>query len=218
MKLGIIDYGSGNLHSVEHALVHAAAEIKGASSVERVTTAAELGMCDQIVLPGVGHFADCRNGLMAVDGMVEALRDAVMIRGRPFLGICVGMQLLADEGYEGQVTEGLGWIAGHVRPLPRTSQLDGAPDLKIPHMGWNTLHVKTEHPVLAGLDEAAQVYFVHSYFFETTSPDMVIATTDYGIAVPAAVGRDNLLGTQFHPEKSQQVGQQILRQFLSWRP
>ena len=218
MKLGIIDYGSGNLHSVEHAFVHAAADLKGVSSIERITTVDALTRCDQIVLPGVGHFADCRNGLMAVDGMVDVLHDAVMVRGLPFLGICVGMQLLADEGYEGQVTEGVGWIAGCVRPLSRSSQPDGAPELKIPHMGWNTLHEKIEHPVLAGLDKAAQAYFVHSYFFETASPNMVIATTDYGTDIPAVVGRDNILGTQFHPEKSQQVGQQILRQFLLWRP
>ena len=184
MKLGIIDYGSGNLHSVEHALVHAAADLKGISSIERITTADALTRCDQIVLPGVGHFADCRNGLMAVDGMVDVLHDAVMVRGLPFLGICVGMQLLADEGYEGQVTEGFGWIAGCVRPLSRSSQPDGAPELKIPHMGWNTLHEIIEHPVLAGLDKAAQAYFVHSYFFETASPNMVIATTDYGIDIP----------------------------------
>ena len=218
MKLGIIDYGSGNLHSVQHALVHAAADLKGISSIERITTADALTRCDQIVLPGVGHFADCRNGLMAVDGMVDVLHDAVTVRGLPFLGICVGMQLLADEGYEGQVTEGFGWIAGCVRPLCRSSQPDGAPELKIPHMGWNTLRKKIEHPVLAGLDNAAQAYFVHSYFFETASPNMVIATTDYGTDIPAVVGRDNILGTQFHPEKSQQVGQQILRQFLLWRP
>ena len=218
MKLGIIDYGSGNLHSVEHALVHAAADLKGISSIERITTADALTRCDQIVLPGVGHFADCRNGLMAVDGMVDVLHDSVVVRGLPFLGICVGMQLLADEGYEGQVTEGLGWIAGCVRPLCRSSQIDGAPELKIPHMGWNTLHEKIDHPVLAGLDKAAQAYFVHSYFFETASPNMVITTTDYGTDIPAVVGRDNILGTQFHPEKSQQVGQQILRQFLLWRP
>lgn len=218
MKLGIIDYGSGNLHSVEHAFVHAAADLKGVSSIERITTVDALTRCDQIVLPGVGHFADCRNGLMAVDGMVDVLHDAVMVRGLPFLGICVGMQLLADEGYEGKVTKGFGWIAGCVRPLSRSSQPDGAPELKIPHMGWNTLHEKIEHPVLAGLDKAAQAYFVHSYFFETASPNMVIATTDYGTDIPAVVGRDNILGTQFHPEKSQQVGQQILRQFLLWRP
>ena len=218
MKLGIIDYGSGNLHSVEHALVHAAADLKGISSIERITTADALTRCDQIVLPGVGHFADCRNGLLAVDGMVDVLHDAVMVRGLPFLGICVGMQLLADEGYEGQVTKGFGWIAGCVRPLSRSSPPDSAPELKIPHMGWNTLHEKIEHPVLAGLDKAAQAYFVHSYFFETASPNMVIATTDYGTDIPAVVGRDNILGTQFHPEKSQQVGQQILRQFLLWRP
>ena len=218
MKLGIIDYGSGNLHSVEHALVHAAADLKGISSIERITTADALTRCDQIVLPGVGHFADCRNGLIAVDGMADVLHDAVMVRGLQFLGICVGMQLLADEGYEGHVTKGFGWIAGCVRPLSRSSQPDGAPELKIPHMGWNTLHEIIEHPVLAGLDKAAQAYFVHSYFFETASPNMVIATTDYGTDIPAVVGRDNILGTQFHPEKSQQVGQQILRQFLLWRP
>ena len=218
MKLGIIDYGSGNLHSVEHALVHAGKGVRGLCSIERITSADALRSCDQIVLPGVGHFADCRDGLLAVDGMVDALYEAAITQARPFLGICVGMQLLADEGHEGQVTPGLGWIGGSVRALSRTSFQKGTPDLKIPHMGWNTLYMNKPHPVLSGLDSTAQVYFVHSYFFDAIASDMVIATTDYGREVPAVVGRDNLFGTQFHPEKSQVVGQQILRQFLSWRP
>ncbi len=218
MKLGIIDYGSGNLHSVEHALVHASNDVRSPCLIERIASADALRGCDQIVLPGVGHFADCRDGLHAVDGMVDALYETAITYARPFLGICVGMQLLADEGHEGQVTPGLGWIGGSVRALSRTSSQKGKPDLKIPHMGWNTLCVNKPHPVLSGLDNATQVYFVHSYFFDVVALDMVIATTDYGMEVPAVVGRDNLFGTQFHPEKSQVAGQQILRQFLSWRP
>ena len=207
----IIDYDSGNLHSASKAFERMAQETN-AGEVRVSADPAMVAKADRLVLPGDGAFPACRKALAESD-VFGTMIEAVLERGRPFFGICVGMQMMAQKGFEYEATSGLGWIDGEIHKIKPNE-----PALKVPHMGWNTLHVKTEHPVLAGLDEAAQVYFVHSYFFETTSPDMVIATTDYGIAVPAAVGRDNLLGTQFHPEKSQQVGQQILRQFLSWRP
>jgi glutamine amidotransferase len=179
-----------------------------------------LQACDYIIVPGVGHFADCWTGLSAIDGMVEALGEAVLEKGKPFLGICVGMQLLANEGHEGgNTTPGLGWISGKVRHF--ADCLDGGDmgELKIPHMGWNDLQIKTSgHPVAAALPAAVQMYFVHSYVFDEIDTEHILAITDYGLPVPALIGRDNIVGTQFHPEKSQHAGQAMLDAFLSWQP
>jgi len=171
---------------------------------------------DRVVLPGVGAFADCRRGLDAVDGMVEALNDSVRGRGRPFLGICVGMQLMAERGREYEVTQGLGWIPGEVE---RIAPAD--PDLKIPHMGWNTLDARRPHPVLDGIAVGPQglhAYFVHSFHLKPSSRSDLIAEADYGGPVTAVVGRDTMVGTQFHPEKSQRLGLRLLANFLKWKP
>lgn len=174
---------------------------------------ATVAAADAVVLPGVGAFADCYEGLAALPGMLEALDRAVMQRRVPFLGICVGMQLMADRGREFQVHEGLGWIPGEVVALEPT---DAA--LKIPHMGWNDLHVTAAHPVLDGLPAGAHAYFVHSYHLRCADPSHCLATVDYGGPVTAVVGRDNLIGTQFHPEKSQRIGMALITRFLRWRP
>jgi glutamine amidotransferase len=171
---------------------------------------------DRVVLPGVGAFADCRRGLNAVDGMVAALEDAVRKQGRPFFGICVGMQLLAERGREYEVTQGLGWIAGEVDRIKPSD-----PDLKIPHMGWNTLNVARPHPVLDGLTLGADglhAYFVHSFALRPAEQTDLVAEAEYGGAVTAIVGRDNIFGTQFHPEKSQKLGLALITNFLKWNP
>jgi glutamine amidotransferase len=211
--VALIDYGSGNLRSAEKALARAAAE--SASGHEIVVTAdpGVVAAAERIVLPGVGAFADCMRGLSAVPGMTAALKDAVIDRGKPFLGICVGMQLLASVGREFGDHPGLNWIAGEVvRLAPRDSSL------KIPHMGWNELKILRAHPVLAGIDDGAHAYFVHSFELRPADPAHLLATTEYGGAVTAAIARDNIVGTQFHPEKSQAVGLRLLANFLGWRP
>jgi glutamine amidotransferase len=168
------------------------------------------------VLPGVGAFKDCRNGLMAVAGLREALQQRVIVGGYPFLGICVGMQLMATRGLEHETTQGLGWIAGEVKPItPRD------PALKIPHMGWNTLRTHADHPLLEGIaggEDGWHAYFVHSYHLECSLPEDLIATADYGGAITAMAGYDNLAGTQFHPEKSQALGLRLIANFLRWKP
>lgn len=213
--VAIIDYGSGNLRSAEKACARAIADAGLDARVVVTAEAGVVGRAGRIVLPGVGAFADCLRGLRAVPGMVEALEDAVRVRGVPFLGICVGMQLMASRGLEHGTHEGLGWIAGDVVRITPTD-----PALKIPHMGWNTLGVSRAHPVVAHLDGAkdAHAYFVHSYRFAAANADDVIVETDYGGAFAAVVGRDNMIGTQFHPEKSQAVGLQLLQNFVRWRP
>ncbi len=212
-RVALIDYGSGNLRSAEKALTRAARE--GATGHEIAVTAdpSVVTKAERIVLPGVGAFADCMAGVTAIPGMRQALDDAVLTRGVPFLGICVGMQLLATVGREFGETPGLGWIDGEVVKL---SPAD--PALKIPHMGWNELTILRPHPLFAGIASGAHAYFVHSYEFRTEDSEAVLATTDYGGPVTAAVGRANIAGTQFHPEKSQAVGQRFLQNFLSWRP
>ena len=216
MSVAIVDYGSGNLHSAAKAFERAAHEAGHDQPIVVTQDPAVVARADRIVLPGVGAFADCRRGLDAVDGMVEALEQAVRRNGRPFFGICVGMQLLAERGREYEVTEGLGWIAGEVdRIAPRD------PELKIPHMGWNTLNVARAHPLLDGLTLGPQgrhAYFVHSYQIKPTRRPDVVAEADYGGAVTAIVGRDNIVGTQFHPEKSQKLGLALIANFLKWRP
>ena len=215
MSVAIVDYGSGNLRSAAKAFERAARDCGGDEII--VTADPDIvARADRIVLPGVGAFADCRRGLDAVDGMVAALRDAVEVKGRPFLGICVGMQLMATRGLEHETVDGLGWIPGDVVRITPSD-----PTLKIPHMGWNTLTVRTEHPLLAGIPTGPQglhAYFVHSYHLAAADPADVVATTDYGGPVTAVVGRGNRVGTQFHPEKSQRLGLALIANFLAWRP
>lgn len=213
--VAIIDYGSGNLRSAAKAFERAASALDSPARIV-VTDDPEIARrADRIVLPGVGAFADCRAGLDAVAGMVEALERRVIGQGTPFLGICVGMQLMAEEGREKTVTKGLGWIPGAVvRIEPRG-------DLKVPHMGWNTLRFLRPHALLAGIpdgENGLHAYFVHSYHLAATEPRTLIATAEYGQAVTACVGRDNIFGTQFHPEKSQALGLALIGNFLRWAP
>ena len=211
MSVALIDYGSGNLHSAAKAIERAA---RSAGETVTVTSdAAALTDADRIVLPGVGAFADCKRGLEALTGMVEALNEQVVRKGKPFLGICVGMQLLAERGREFETVDGLGWIKGEVVPLQPKDLA-----LKIPHMGWNELVLKRAHPVLQGIDDRAHAYFVHSYAFTPADPADLIAEVDYGGPVAAVIGRDNILGVQFHPEKSQATGLKLIANFLRWRP
>ncbi len=216
MTVAIVDYGSGNLHSAAKAFERAAQEAGLDQRIVVTQDPAVVAQADRIVLPGVGAFADCRRGLDAVPGMVEALEKTVRGKGRPFFGICVGMQLLAERGREYEVTEGLGWIAGEVdRITPRDASL------KIPHMGWNTLNVARPHPLLDGLTLGPQglhAYFVHSYQLKPAQSADLVAEADYGGAVTAIVGRDNIVGTQFHPEKSQKLGLALIANFLKWKP
>jgi imidazole glycerol-phosphate synthase subunit HisH len=212
--VAIIDYGSGNLRSAEKAVARAIAD-GGLSARAVVTDQADVvRQAGRIVLPGVGAFADCMRGLRAVPGMVDALTEAVRQRGVPFLGICVGMQLMAARGLEHGAHEGLGWIAGDVVRITPSD-----PALKIPHMGWNTLCVSRSHPVIAHVqNDESHAYFVHSYAFAVENDRDIAANTDYGGPIAAVVARDNMIGTQFHPEKSQAVGLQLLQNFVRWRP
>ena len=215
MSVAIVDYGSGNLHSAAKAFERAARETGGAAIVV-TSKAEEVAAADRIVLPGVGAFADCRRGLDAVPGMVAALNEAVKTRGRPFLGICVGCQLTAERGLEKEATPGLGWIAGDVVTIAPAD-----PALKIPHMGWNTLAVAHDHPVLAGIptgDGGLDAYFVHSFHLQPSADADRVASADYGGPLTAMVARDNVVGTQFHPEKSQALGLKLIANFLEWNP
>ena len=205
--VALVDYGAGNLHSVENALRAAGAENVSVTSDPNVVRAA-----DRIVLPGVGAFAACAKALRAVPGLVEAMTERVHVGGAPFLGICVGMQLLADRGVEHRVSEGLGWIAGEVLPIVVTD-----PAIKVPHMGWNDV-APTPHHDGAALIEPGEAYFLHSYHFVPDEGRHIAALTDHGGGLVAAVARDNLLGVQFHPEKSQAYGLALLARFLEWRP
>lgn len=216
MSVAIIDYGSGNLRSAAKAFERAARDSGYAGVVDVTADPAVVRAADHVVLPGVGAFADCRAGLDAVPGMVEALTETVRVRGRPFLGICVGMQLTASRGREKTVTEGLGWIPGEVRQITPSD-----PALKIPHMGWNTLTIHRPHPVLEGIatgDGGLHAYFVHSYHLVADGTDDVVASADYGGPVTAIVARETVVGTQFHPEKSQALGLALIANFLRWTP
>jgi imidazole glycerol-phosphate synthase subunit HisH len=216
MSVAIVDYGSGNLHSAAKAFERAAKDLNLGQLIVVTRDPALVAGADRVVLPGVGAFADCRRGLDAVDGMTAALDEAVRKKGRPFFGICVGMQLLAERGLEYEVTEGLGWVAGEVDRITPSD-----PGLKIPHMGWNTLNVLRPHRLLDGLPlgpEGRHAYFVHSYEFKPSQRDDLIADADYGGAVTAIVARDNIFGTQFHPEKSQKFGLALIANFLKWKP
>jgi glutamine amidotransferase len=220
MTVAIIDYGSGNLRSAAKAFERSIRE-SGRSDPVRVTNSAEeAAAADRIVLPGVGAFADCRSGLDSLDGMVEALEEAIIIRGKPFLGICVGMQLMATRGLEHGEHPGFGWIEGDVTPIDMRSPAErNGSTLKIPHMGWNDIVLdRADHPVFAGLQDGSHAYFVHSFHMVCRRPEDQLAHVEYGGPVVAAVGRDNIVGTQFHPEKSQAVGLQIIGNFLSWQP
>lgn len=214
MTVVIVDYGSGNLRSAAKAFERAMAESGRDGTIEVSSDPREIGRAERIVLPGVGAFADCRRGLEAIPGMIETLQNAVIEEGRPFLGICVGMQLMASVGREHGEHAGLGWIEGEVEVLPAVSA-----GLKIPHMGWNDLAMaRPKHPILAGITPGAHAYFVHSYGFRPADPATVLATVEYGAPLVAVIGRDNLVGTQFHPEKSQSTGLRLLANFLGWRP
>ena len=219
MSLAIIDYGSGNLRSAAKALERAAREAGVATAVTVTADPEQVRAAERIVLPGVGAFGDCRRGLEALPGMIEVLEEAVVQRGRPFLGICVGMQLMATRGLEHGTHPGFGWIPGEVVPLAPAPQAPEGRPLKVPHMGWNALErLAVTHPLLANLGPSPYVYFVHSYHLAVSRDAHALAGADYGGPVTAVVGRDNMVGTQFHPEKSQAAGLTLLANFLRWQP
>jgi glutamine amidotransferase len=216
MTTAIVDYGSGNLHSAAKAFERAAHDAGLDEPIAVTNDPDAVARADRVVLPGVGAFADCRRGLDAATGMIEALEESVTRRGRPFFGICVGMQLMAERGREYEVTQGLGWIKGEVDRIAPSD-----PDLKIPHMGWNTLDARKSHPLLDGIRtgrDGLHAYFVHSYQFNVADKDDLVAQAEYGGAVTAIVGRGNMVGTQFHPEKSQKLGLALIANFLKWKP
>jgi glutamine amidotransferase len=216
--VAIVDYGAGNLRSVANALLRVAGTMLPSPEIIVTAEAEKVAAADRVVVPGVGAFADCMAGLTGLPGMREALEEVAQVKARPFLGICVGMQLMATVGREHGDHAGLGWLAGAVVGLGERPGPDGR-ILKVPHMGWNTLGAcAIPHPLLADLADDAHVYFVHSYHFQPDDRAQVLAETDYGGPLAAVVGRDTLVGTQFHPEKSQGVGLAILRNFLDWRP
>jgi glutamine amidotransferase len=216
MSVAIVDYGSGNLHSAAKAFERAARESGSGAAIKLTSNPQDVVKAERVVLPGVGAFADCRRGLDAIDGMVEALNETVLQRGRPFFGICVGMQLMAERGREYQVTPGLGWIAGEVDCIEPSDK-----SLKIPHMGWNTLDLLKAHPLLDAIPlgpDGLHAYFVHSYELKPSHRADLVAQADYGGPLTAIVGRDNMVGTQFHPEKSQRLGLALIANFLRWAP
>jgi len=211
--VALIDYGSGNLRSAEKALARAAFDAGTGQEIVVTSDATRVAEAERIVLPGVGAFADCMRGVSSIPGMVDALEDSVLHRGKPFLGICVGMQLLAEVGREHGDHKGLGWLPGDVVKLEPAER-----ELKVPHMGWNALSLLQPHALFEGMEDATDVYFVHSYCIRPKDAAHILATTDYAGSIPAIVGRDNIAGTQFHPEKSQAVGLAFLERFLKWRP
>jgi glutamine amidotransferase len=216
MSVAIVDYGSGNLHSAAKAFERAARESGHDQPILVTRNPNDIAVADRVVLPGVGAYADCRRGLDEIPGMIEALEQSVRKDGKPFFGICVGMQLMAERGLEYQVTPGLGWIAGEVDRIAPSD-----PDLKIPHMGWNTLDVKKPHALLDRIatgGDGLHAYFVHSYHFKPAQRSDLVAQADYGGPLTAVVGRDNMVGTQFHPEKSQRLGLRLIANFLKWKP
>jgi glutamine amidotransferase len=213
MKVAIVDYGSGNLRSAAKAFERMAAEERIAAWIEVTNEPERVARADRVVLPGVGAFADCRRGLATAPGLEAALREAAITRARPFLGICVGMQLMADCGREFETVAGLGWIGGEVVAI---ESRDAA--LKIPHMGWNEIEPRAYHPLLEGLSAGFHGYFVHSYHFRLADPADLVAVTDYDGPLTAMIGHGNLAGTQFHPEKSQEAGLRLIGNFLRWCP
>jgi glutamine amidotransferase len=216
MSVAIVDYGSGNLHSAAKAFERAARDSGHDQPIKVTSNPDDIARADRVVLPGVGAFADCRHGLDAIPGMIDALDSTVRQKGRPFFGICVGMQLMAEKGREYHVTPGLGWISGEV---DRIAPSDAS--LKIPHMGWNTLNMLKPHPLLDDIPlgpDGLHAYFVHSYELKPTQRGDLVAQADYGGPLTAIVGRDNMVGTQFHPEKSQRLGLRLIANFLKWTP
>lgn len=216
MSVAVVDYGSGNLHSAAKAFERAARDSGYAEPILVTRDPDQVARAARVVLPGVGAFADCRRGLEAISGMIEALEESVRRRGRPFFGICVGMQLMAERGREYQVTPGFGWIEGEVDRIAPSD-----PSLKIPHMGWNTLDTLKPHPLLDGIalgPQGLHAYFVHSYELKPARRVDLVAQADYGGPLTAVVGRDNMVGTQFHPEKSQRLGLKLIANFLKWKP
>jgi glutamine amidotransferase len=216
MRVAIIDYGSGNLKSATNAFERAVRESGLDAEIELTDKAERVATADRIVLPGVGAYADCRRGLDAVAGMTEALAEVVEKKARPFLGVCVGMQLMSSRGLEKTTTHGLGWIGGDVIEMTPDNG-----DLKIPQIGWNTLDLHRPHALFEGIpvgEDGLHAYFVHSYHLAAANPEEVIATTNYGGAMTAFVGRDNMAGAQFHPEKSQKLGLALIANFLRWKP
>ncbi|NEW87000.1 imidazole glycerol phosphate synthase subunit HisH [Rhodopseudomonas sp. WA056] len=216
MSVAIIDYGSGNLHSAAKAFERAARSMENPEPILVTRDPDQVFRADRVVLPGVGAFADCRKGLDSIDGMVQALTETVRDKARPFFGICVGMQLMATRGKEHVTTDGLNWIAGDVVKIAPNRE-----DLKIPHMGWNTLDQVREHPVLDRLplgSKGLHAYFVHSFHLAAENEGDVLARADYGGPVTAVVGKDTAIGTQFHPEKSQRFGLALISNFLKWKP
>lgn len=220
MSVAIIDYGSGNLHSAAKAFERAARESGFRGDVVVTADAARVAAAERIVLPGVGAFADCRRGLDAVPGMVDAITESVVKKGRPFLGICVGMQLMAERSLENGEHKGFGWLPGRIVAItPRGSDSPADTGWRVPHMGWNDLdNIQTSHPIFNGIGRDRNVYCVHSYHMQCDDPAHVLASMYYGQWVTAAVGRDNMVGVQFHPEKSQIVGIRLLSNFLAWKP
>lgn len=218
MKVAIIDYGSGNLRSAAKAFERAGRDAGLAADVMVTAEPEAVRDADRIVLPGVGAFGDCAAGLRAIPGMEETLNETVREKARPFLGICVGMQLMAKAGFEHLTTEGFSWIDGEVHRIEPADEEDGRAR-KVPHMGWNVLALSgADHPVLAGLEDGHHAYFVHSYAMRLDSADQQLATVDYGGPICAMVGRDNMVGTQFHPEKSQATGLRLIANFIGWMP
>lgn len=210
MRVAIIDYGSGNLRSAAKAFER----MSEGDEIIVTDDAKVVQSADRIVLPGVGAFADCKRGLYAVPDMVETLNECVVNGGRPFLGICVGMQLMASMGEEFGETEGLDWVQGRIKAIKPADK-----NLKIPHMGWNKLQeIGSHHPVLEGLENGSYAYFVHSFHFVPENEDQLLASVDYGERLTAVIGRDNMIGTQFHPEKSQETGLRLISNFLKWKP
>ncbi len=213
-RVAIIDYGSGNLHSAAKAFERAARESGVEAEILVTPDPVVVRTADRVVLPGVGAYADCMTGLTSIDGMMDAINDVVQLKARPFLGICVGMQLMATHGLEFGSTDGFNWIAGDVEAITPNNA-----SLKIPHMGWNTLIVSQPHALLEGIKagpDGLHGYFVHSYHFKTREASDVVATTDYGGAITAIVAKGNIAGTQFHPEKSQALGLKLIANFLTW--
>ena len=211
--VALIDYGSGNLRSAEKALARAAADSTTGHDIVVTADPSRVAEAERIVLPGVGAFADCMRGVSSIPGMIDALTQSVLKDGKPFLGICVGMQLLADVGREHGDHAGLGWIPGEVVRLQPEE-----PKLKVPHMGWNSLSLLQPHALFEGMEDETDVYFVHSYYIRPKQAEHILASTEYAGSIPAIVGRDNIVGTQFHPEKSQTAGLAFLERFLKWRP
>lgn len=213
--IGIIDYGSGNLHSVTKAFEAVANQIKKEIKVMRISDSKHVSMCDRIILPGVGTFNDCKIGIEEVDNLTFELEKKIIKEANPYLGICVGMQLLADKGFEGRETTGFGWISGHVEKIPIKK------NIKIPHMGWNTVDFHKEHEILNNIQKDKRemiVYFVHSYQFELTSDTNLLGSCDYGSRITALIEKDNIIGCQFHPEKSQKAGLEFINNFINWYP